>query len=389
MNPAEFTPQAPGRLVKVPEGAWAFIPAPLPPNLEPDWPTMLELSVANQALGELAGVGRMLPNPHLLIRPYLHREAVLSSKIEGTVTSVQQLLLFEAGRPEGSDQGDVREVFNYIQATNYGLERLKELPVCLRLIRELHERLMKDVRGQEQRPGEFRNIQNWIELGQSPLEEARYVPPPVSELPQALDAFERFVAEPKDLPPLIHLALVHYQFEAIHPFRDGNGRIGRLLTTLLLSASDYYQPQPLLPGPLLYLSAYFEHRRQAYYDHLLGVSQRGEWGEWLRFFLRGVAEQSRDAIQRSQRLLDLRQRYREKLQTARTSALLLRLVDELFARPAVTAAEAQKLLNVTALPVYGALRRLEEAGIIREVTGQVRNRIWLAGEIMDNLREES
>jgi Fic family protein len=395
LEAASFTEQAPGRLLKLPrqtvgasEDVWAFVPDPLPPKIQLDWPTITELARANQALGQLAGVEQMLPNPHLLIRPFLHREAVLSSRIEGTVTSVQQLLLFEAAKSKGAELGDVREVVNYIRAVDYGMERVKELPVSLRLIRELHERLMTGVRGHEERPGEFRTIQNWIGLGQSPIELARYVPPPVPEMHQALAAFEQSIGEPKALPPLVHLALVHYQFEAIHPFRDGNGRIGRLLTTLLLCAANYYQQEPLLPRPLLYLSAYFERQRQAYYDHLLAVSQRGEWAAWLTFFLKGVTEQSIDAVQRAQRLLDLRQSYRERLQTARTSALLLLLVDELFASPYITAAEAQRLLKVTAIPVYGALRKLEEVGILREVTGQSRNRMWAAEEILDNLREE-
>jgi Fic family protein len=209
----------------------------------------------------------------------------------------------------------------------YGLKRLDELPVCLRLVGELHEKLMQGVRGYAQRPGEFRYVQNYIGQQGQPINTARFVPPPVDQMNQCLQELEKYWGNPSELPALVELALIHHQFEAIHPFRDGNGRIGRLLITLLLCE------RKLLPQPLLYLSAYLERNRNAYMDHLLAISQRGAWVEWVNFFLRGVAEQSQDAVERLNRLLELWRGYRQKLQLAQSSALCLKLVDELFRIP--------------------------------------------------------
>lgn len=268
-------------------------------------------SEAERAIGELRGIGHRLPNPHLLINPFLRREAVLSSRIEGTRTNVRQLLVYEAAPEDSTDRADAQEVLNYVEALEYGIKRLDTLPVSLRLLREVHERLLRDVRGQEERPGEFRTIPNHIGRETDSIYTARFVPPPPSELVAALDAFERFTASPYPLPFLVKLALVHYQFETIHPFRDGNGRVGRLLIILLL------RQEGILPTPLLYLSAYFERYRDTYIDHLYAVSREGAWREWIRFFLRGIAEQAQDAIIRSQGLLDLQQTYRQRLQGAR------------------------------------------------------------------------
>ena len=239
--------------------------------------TIVKLSKADLALGELKGVGQMLPNPHLLISPFLRREAVSSSRIEGTVTDLEQLLLFEAAASDGADLNDRQEVYNYVFALEYGLRRLRDLPVSLRLMKEVHEHLMRGVRGEEKRPGEFRNRQNMIGLqGQTP-QEARFVPPPVDEMRSCLRAMETYIGNPSNIPTLIDLALIHYQFETIHPFLDGNGRLGRLLTSLLLSE------RRCLPQPLLYLSSYFERNKDAYMDSLLAVSQRGEWNRWIDF----------------------------------------------------------------------------------------------------------
>jgi Fic family protein len=319
-------------------------------------------------------VGRMLPNPHLIIRPFMRREAVLSSRIEGTIATVEQLVLFEiAPTPEASDIGDVHR---YVDALEYGLARLATLPICLRLIREVHSRLMTGARGHGRTPGEFRRVQNAIgERGQS-LAEARYVPPPVREMTQALQEFEQFLVTPGDLPPLVHLALVHYQFEAIHPFMDGNGRMGRLLLTLLLCERGY------LPQPLLYLSAYFDHHRAAYMDHLLAVSRQGAWIEWLRFFLQGVAQQSEDAVTRSERLLALWQDYRQRLQAARASASLLGIIDDLFSWPVMTLGRARNVLSMTSRAAQMNIEKLQDVGILREVTGQSRNRVYVAQEII-------
>ena len=376
MDPADFTDDAPGELVKTVEGIWAFVPAPLPPRFDIAPATISRLSAADFALGQLRGIGQMLPNAQLLIAPFLRREAILSSRIEGTIASLDQLILFEvepSGEPQNSDVG---EVANYVLAMEYGLKRLEELPVSLRLIRELHEKLLTGVRGQDRRPGEFRQTQNAIGQQGRPVEEARYIPPPVVQMNQALSDFELFLHEPTELPILIQLALVHYQFEAIHPFLDGNGRIGRLLLSLLLCEKGY------LTQPILYLSGFLEKHRDQYIDSLLRVSQNGDWIGWVNFFLEGVAEQSKDAVERSRLLLDLRQQYRERAQTARASALPLQLLDELFQIPGLTISMAQGLLGVTYVSAQRSVERLVGLGILEEVTGRQRNRVYLAPEIL-------
>ena len=320
-----------------------------------------------------------MPNPHLLIHPFIRREAVLSSRIEGTQTSLSDLLFFEASGERDVYSVDIIEVSNYVKALEYGVERLETLPVSLRLIREIHKQLMEGVRGEHMTPGEFRRSQNWIGPPGCTLMEATFVPPPEAEMKEALDQFEKYLHASAQLPPLIRLAMLHYQFEAIHPFLVGNGRVGRLLLTLLLCADG------LLPKPLLYLSAYFERHRQRYYDLLLAISQRGAWSEWITFFLRGVAEQSHDAIRRSNRLIDLWQEYRQKLQSARTSPLSLRLVDELLSYPAISVAWAAKRLKVTHRSIQLNIEKLVRHGILREATGRRRNRIFVAPEIINIL----
>jgi Fic family protein len=301
---------------------------------------------------------------------------VLSSRIEGTQASLSDLLFFEALGQKEPQPPDVREVSNYVKALEYGLKRLEKLPVSLRLIREMHQKLMEGVRGEHLTPGEFRRSQNWIGPPGCTLMEATFVPPPEEEMQEALGPLEKYLYDRSGLPPLIRLAMIHYQFEAIHPFLDGNGRIGRLILTLLLCAEG------LLPQPLLYLSAYFEQHRQQYYDLLLAVSQTGAWSEWVIFFLRGVAQQSQDAVLRSDRLLNLWQECRRKLQSPRASALSLQLVDELFSYPAITAAWAAKRLDVTPRSAQLNIEKLVRAGILREETGKRRNRIFVAHEIV-------
>lgn len=379
-----FTENATGRLMPNLDGQLTFVPDPLPPRIDGFGRTTVQLlAEAERRLGELAGVGRTLPNPHLLIGPFLRREAVLSSRIEGTYATAEQLLLYEALPREEPATPDVREVGNYVKALEYGLARLKSLPVSLRLIREIHGVLLQGVRGQEYTPGEFRRRQNYIGHRGQPIQDARFVPPPVTEMEKCLDQFERFLHSGSDLPFLLQLALIHYQFEAIHPFLDGNGRLGRLLISLLMSERG------VLPQPLLYLSAFFEHNRDAYMDHLLAVSQRGAWIDWIHFLLRGVAEQAADATRRSQRLLDLRQQYRDRLQaTPRTSALALRLVDEIFAFPALTARKARDVLQVTTVSAQRNINKLVKAGILAERTGRARNRVYVASEILSTIEAE-
>jgi len=377
MQPSDFTEKAPGRPIKTAQDYWAFVPQPLPPALEIDWDLANTLSEADRSLSELSGVARTLPNPHLLIAPFVRREAVLSSRIEGTQAGFSDLLFFEAAPSAKPPIEDVKEVANYVSALEHGLARLKDLPVSLRLIREMHERLMHGVRGDSMTPGEFRRSQNWIGPPGCTLADAAFVPPPVAEMTQALSDFEKYLHEPPVLPPLVRLALIHYQFEAIHPFLDGNGRIGRLLITLLLCVEG------LLPQPLLYLSAFFEHHRQEYYRLLMAVSQSGSWTPWIAYFLRGIAEQSSDAVKRANLLLSLRQRYREKMQSARSSALLLQMVDDLFSTPALDVSGASKRLNVTPRAAQLNVDKLIKSGILKEATGRRRNRIFVAAEIID------
>ena len=377
MDPRQFTERSSGRLVRTVGGYLAFVPNPLPPALRWSSQLIALLSKADHALGELAGIGRTLPNPHLLIVPFIRREAVLSSRIEGTQASLSDLYAYEAIQiPLFDTLPDVKEVFNYVQALEYGLNRLKTLPVSLRLIREMHALLLDGVRGQHRKPGEFRNNQNWIGPPGCTLEEATFVPPPVEELQPALGNLERFLHEPSDVPALVRLGMIHYQFEAIHPFADGNGRIGRLLISLLLCAWD------LLPQPLLYLSAYFVAHRQEYYDLLLYVSQRGAWEEWIGFFLKGVASQAADAILRSYRLQDLRGEYRERFQNRRTAARLLQAVEHLFEFPVFTVNQMAAALGVEFGVANRYVSQLETEGIVREITGRKRNRLFQADEII-------
>ena len=379
MNPEAFRDSPAGRVVRSVEGGyWTFVPDPLPPKLV--WTSRLvtALSDADRALGELSGLGRSIPNPHLLMIPFVRREAVLSSRIEGTQASLSDLYAYEAVQLSLLEQSpDVREVYNYVQALEYGLERLRTFPLSLRLIREIHERLMTGVRGEYQTPGEFRRSQNWIGPPGCTLNDATYVPPPVPEMLETLDALERFLHAPASSPPLARLGLIHYQFEAIHPFLDGNGRVGRLLVTLLLCAWN------LLPEPLLYLSAYFVARQQTYYDLLLSVSQQGTWETWLTFFLDGISSQSQDAIVRARRMQDLREDYREQFQTARAAARLLQVVDLLFARPLLTVRQIEDTLGVRTPTAQGYINRLEDAGILREITGQARNRVYQADKVLE------
>lgn len=360
-----------------PEGPyWAFVPNPLPPGVSFDAELVRTLSDADRALGELAGLGRTMQNPHLLISPFVRREAVSSSRIEGTQANISEVYAYEAvqkslpGFGAGSPGSEILEVLNYVRALEYGLQRLETLPVSLRLIREIHERLLRGVRGQEFTPGEFRTWQNAI--GRPP----RFFPPPADEMEAALIAFEAYLHESNNLPPLVRLGLIHYQFETIHPFADGNGRIGRLLIALLLISWH------MLPSPLLYLSSYFDRHSSDYYELLLSVSQQGSWREWLLFFLKGVAEQSRDAIARAKKLQDLQTGWRATLTHPGSSALLLRLVDEIFVSPVLTVPRVAATLGVTYLGADLNIRKLVEAGILRHLDAVTRPKTFVADEIL-------
>ena len=380
MEPEGFAPSQRKNVLKHPTGFYAFLPPALPPKLIFGEDLVASLSDADRSLGLLAGAGEWLPNPHLLIRPFVRREAVLSSKIEGTQASVADLVLFEAA-PRASKAHDVREVANYVRALELGVGAERKLPLSLRLIRELHRELMTGVSGTHLTPGEFRTSQNWVGPPGCTLVEATYVPPPPAQMWDSLDAFEKYLHLDDRLPALVRLALIHYQFEAVHPFLDGNGRVGRLLISLLL------HEWKLLPQPLLYLSAYFERERSSYYDHLLGVSREGKWEVWVRFFLDGIAEQSVDVVERARRLFALREQYRNGLHSPRASSLPLKLVDYLFEQPALTIPQAQVFLDVSPRAARLIVAKLEELRIVSEVTGRARHRVYVATGILDLIQE--
>jgi Fic family protein len=307
---------------------------------------------------------------------------VLSSRIEGTRASLNDVYVYEAEQLSYLEPTtDVREVHNYVKALDYGLERLRSLPVSLRLIREVHAELMEGVRGEHLTPGEFRRSQNWIGPPGSTIELARFVPPPVEEMHSALDDLEKYIHASTDLPPLVRAALIHYQFEAIHPFLDGNGRIGRLLVILLLIEWG------LLAQPWLYLSAYFEAHRSVYYDHLLAVSQRGEWEDWLAFFLEGVQRQSDDAIDRIEKLQHLREEFQMLLQDERAVERLMQAVDVLFERPILSIRQLEAALDISYRSAQRYIEKLERLGVVREMTGRARNRLYQADAILRALEE--
>lgn len=381
MDIALFRNSPSGRLTRASGGYWAFVPNSLPPKLEWDNALVSLVSRADIAVGTLSGLGETLPNPHLLIYPFIRREAVLSSRIEGTRSSLSDLLLFETTKIE--KQKDVKEVQNYVRAMEYGLKRLNELPLSLRFIRELHSILMEGVRGEQATPGEFRQSQNWIGPPGCTINEANFIPPPIPEMQECLNQLEKFLYTERDLPLLVQLALVHYQFEAVHPFLDGNGRIGRLLITLFLCQRG------VLTKPLLYLSAFFEHHRQDYYNLLLKVSQEGAWREWIEFFLRAAVEQSGDAVSRARRLLDIHHTYAQVSREKKLPPTAGHLIELIFMRPLLNARAAQEYLNVTFPAAQKALNALVESKILTEITGGKRNKAYAAKEILEILEADT
>ncbi len=377
MDPKLFTKSAGGSLVSAAEGFPAFVPDPAPRELVLSARSIELLDEASNRLGILAGIGRLLRNPQLLISPYLRREAVLSSRIEGTQTSMSDLYASEVEQLQLVRAPDTREVRNYVRAHQYGLAKLDSLPLSLRLIRGIHKRLMTGVRGRERHPGQFRTYQNWI--GAPEGIDATYVGPPVPEMLERLDDFEHFLHD-RSLRPLIQAAVLHYQFEAIHPFGDGNGRVGRLLVALFLAERG------LLPQPLLYLSAYFERSRGDYYDGLMRVSTHGDWDRWIRYFLDGVRQQANEAIELADSLIALHSRYRDELQAQHVTANALALVDLLFENPLVYTGRAQESLGVSAPTARNTIRTLEDHGILREISGRNWGKVYQADEIYSLIR---
>ena len=343
MKIEEFNNSTAGKCIKVivpnTDGYWAFVPNFLPPKLNYDEKLVNLISEAQTPPGELSGLGLNMHSPYLLIRPYIRKEALASSRIEGTMATMDDSDVYVASEGR-SEPGDVKEVINHITALEYGLERLEALPVSTRLMKEIHGELMRGVRGQEKTPGELRTSQNWIGKQYCTLNDAAYVPPPPDKMQTALGKLESYInSDEINKIPLVQCALIHYQFEAIHPFLDGNGRIGRLLITLILVKNKH------LSQPLLYLSPYFEQNRDNYYKHLLNISKNGEWNEWIKFFLNGMIIQSRDAINRSKRIIELHRDYSGKLNQNKANPTAYKILEELFQSPAVTIPCLTNMLN--------------------------------------------
>ncbi len=367
--------RTPGR-----HGYVAYFPAPVPRAIELPVPIVRLLADAEASLGRLAGVGQLVPNPHLLIRPYLLREALSSTRIEGTQASLADV--FEAEASGEPPNADVEEVLNYIDALEWGLGQLGKLPLGVRLIREMHRRLLSGVRGRERTPGEFRTTQNWVGESGSTIETARFVPPPPGELPALLADWERYAHETVEVPLLIQNALLHYQFETLHPFLDGNGRIGRLLSVFLLVEHGR------LPAPLLYLSAYLERDRTRYYEALQAVREHGDAVRWIELFLTAVYTQAADAVARAQRIVELRERYRAAA-SAITSSKAVMLVDFVCETPIVSSRAVEARLGVTRPTALKLLRQLEEVGVLKQGSpGPRGQRRYLAGELMAAVTDE-
>ncbi len=367
------------------EGFSAFHPRSLPPDppLAIDARLQGLLDEANQALGRLDGITLLLPDPDQFLYTYVRKEAVLSSQIEGTQSSLSDLLLFEADAAPGVPVSDAREASNYIAAMNHGVEKIRsgELPLCNRLLREMHALLLRSGRGSERSPGRFRREQNWI--GGSRPAVARYVPPPAQEVEPAMARLEKFLHdEPERTPIFVKAALAHAQFETIHPFLDGNGRVGRLLITLLLVSEE------VLKRPLLYLSLYLKQNRDDYYDHLQRIRTEGAWEGWLRFFLEGVIEVAESTTATTRDLVQMIERDRQAIHEFGRGAATASRVHDLASRFVVLRpADSAGVLGLSAPPVYSAVRRLEAAGILREVTGRQRGKLYVYDEYLARLNE--
>lgn len=375
------TPFGTARRTVGPHGYTAYFPKPLVRPVPISRVNLMRIADAEAALGRLAGAGRLLPDPHLLVRPYLRREAVASTRIEGTQASL--LDVFDAEASEQPLGADVEEVINYVHAMECGLQRLETLPLSTRLIREMHAVLLAGVRGRDRQPGELRTTQNWVGSVGATIETATFVPPPPDEIGDLLSDLERFVHEEPQVPPLVQAALVHHQFETIHPFLDGNGRLGRLLIVFFLVVRDR------LPEPLLYLSPYFEARRQQYYDALQGVRERGDFDQWLGLFLEGLRTQAIDAVTRAERLTDLREHYRASVQ-ATTRGIANQVVELALEQPVLNSRVVEARLGVSRPASLKALRQLESLGVLVEAGGGPRGQLrWRAHQVLSVLTDEA
>jgi len=369
------TPREPsGRYIPLPKGGQAFVPAPLPPILAWSPDLVAAISEASLYLGRLSGQGAGMPNPHLLIRPFIRREAVLSSRIEGTQATLGEILAEEAGAAVERAPEDIREVRNYVIALEAGVAKLAKASLSLTLVKELHLTLMKGVRGDSASPGKFRENQNWIGAPGSTPETARFVPPPPGRLPALLEDWERYMRE-RNHPALAQAALLHYQFEAIHPFRDGNGRVGRLLIPLFLIERG------LLPSPLLYLSAFFEANRRDYYDLLTAVSTHGEWEPWMLYFMHGVAQQSKDALGRVEKVNSLLDTWRRRLASRQTKTVMA-LVDRITGNPFVTVSGFATERKIAFTTAQRAIDALVGHKILQQTDDSRRGRVYVAKPLL-------
>ncbi len=384
MKKDDFVGSPAGSLVPTEQGQWAFVPNDLPPAELDLQPLVAPLEEAARLVGELNGIGRTLPDPYLLIRPLQVREALTSSSMEGTYTTIDDLLLLEAGGAERERAADTREVFNYRRALSQAIDSLTDVPLSLRTLRDAHRTLMQGVtrhRGAAVRAGEFKEHQNFI--GDYKIENARFVPPPKNETLIALDRLERFIHRDDhgQIPDLVESALIHYQFETIHPFSDGNGRVGRMLIPLHLMM------RKTLRQPILYLSPVFERRKDEYIDRMYEVSRTGAWSEWIRFFLEVVSESCRIAIDTADALLVLQRIYRLRLKDAGRSANLVAIVDLLFRSQVVTIPRIAEHLNVQYRSAQLNVESLVKVGILEEMVGTSNPRYFIAREIRDIITE--
>ncbi len=375
-----------GQYITQPSGYRSFFPAPLPPNppIQITKEVQVLLSQADRELGRLDGSIQTLPNPDPFVYMYVRKEAVLSSQIEGTQSSLQDLLAAEAKIFAPNQPDDVNELVNYVNAMNHGLQRLSELPVSTRLIREIHAKLLQGVRGSHLAPGELRISQNWVGPAHCTLSEATFVPPPPHQVAQDMSLLERFIHTNTELPLLIKIGLVHAQFETIHPFLDGNGRVGRLLITFLLC-----EQERVLQKPVLYLSHFFKKHRQRYYEELQSVRDAGTWERWLTFFLRGIVEVSGQATDTARRILALREEHRRTIAEnfGRAAGNGHRVLEHLCESPLVSVRDVQSLTGVTYQAANNLVARMVDNGILREFTGQARNRAFVYQSYIDLFRD--
>ena len=357
-----------------------FIPNPLPPKVEFDEELVLILSKAEEKLGKLSGIGLTLPSPNLLIIPYLRKEAIMSTRIEGTRISMQEVLLSEAKEKEEKTK-DAQEVINYINTVNYALTKIEKSPINVELIKNMHKVLMEEIRGDERSPGEFREVQNWIGSELSKVSDANFVPPNPEAVPKLMEDLIDYLNSEHNVPVLVRCALMHYQFETIHPFCDGNGRIGRSLITV------YLCKKKKMIKPLLYISEFFEKYRLEYNELLFRTGQTGKFENWIKFFLKAVEVQSEDALVRAYKLLDLREAYRKRVQREAQSSDILNIIDYLFSNPFITVKKAQMISDVTYPTAKRYMEKLAEYEILKETNRLQREKTFVAHEIYEIIKE--